>query len=69
MVATSRPMMSAPELAVGAMVLNSSVTAKMPSTSKPVRMISSKKAWIGVMARPGWVKNTPAAPPSAARDR
>ncbi len=61
--------MRAPELAMGAWVFHSSVMAKMPSSRKAVRMIWSSRACIGVIASPGWVKNTPAAPPSPARVR
>ena len=53
MVATSRPMINAPLLAVGASVLKSSVMAKMPSTRIPVSTISSMKACMGVMPAPG----------------
>jgi len=65
MVATSRPIISAPELARGANSLYCSVMAKMPNSRKAVRMIWSESACIGVIASPGWVKNTPAAPPAS----
>ncbi len=53
-------MISAPEFAIGACVLYCSVIANMPKTSSPVITISSTNACIGVIARPGCVKNTPA---------
>ena len=65
MVATSRPIISAPELAPGAISLKRSVMAKMPNSRKAVRITWSSSACIGVIASPGWVKNTPAAPPAS----
>ena len=57
--------MRALEFAWGAISLYCSVMAKMPKIRNAVRMISSLKACMGVMAKPGWVKKTPAAPPAA----
>ena len=68
--ATSRPMIRAPELAMGAMVLNSSVIGEDAQEQECGQHdLVDKGVQSGVMARPGWVKNTPAAPPSPARVR
>jgi len=66
MTATRKPMISAPEFAPGATSLYCSVMAKNPKTRKAVRTISSPKACRVVMPTAGWVKKTPAAPPSRA---
>jgi putative transposase len=54
MAATSKPIISAPEFAPGAISLYCSVIAKMPRSRNAVRIIWSNSACISVMARPGW---------------